>query len=70
MNESEAAQAQSASGHHKRWIVISVLISGLLTLDLLPYFDYLSKKNKIKRLVPIGSNIDDAEAILKENGFK
>ncbi len=55
-----------------RWplLLLAVAVVGFLVIiDLQPYFQYRSKENKIRQLIPIGSNIDDAGSILKANGF-
>jgi hypothetical protein len=60
----------------KRWayrwplLLLAVVVVGyLMIIDLQPYFEYRSKESKIRQLIPIGSNIDGAESILKANGF-
>jgi hypothetical protein len=50
-------------------LVVLVPLSLLVTWDLQPYFAYLEKKHEIQRLIPIGSNIDDAPALLKKKGY-
>jgi hypothetical protein len=60
----------------KRWahrwpiLLLAVVVVGFLVIiDLQPYFEYRSKENKIRQLIPIGSNINDAGSILTANGF-
>ena len=56
-----------------RYVVGGLVLIALVTIaivDLQPFFAYQAKKNKIRELIPIGSNIDDAGPILKSNGFR
>ena len=55
-----------------RWplLFLALAVGGsLVIIDLQPYFEYCSKENKIRQLIQIGSNIDDAASILKAHGF-
>lgn len=67
---------QEAAFMSRRWTYrLPLLISALLgvallvILDLQPYFEYQSKASRIRKLISIDSNIDDAGSILKANGF-
>jgi len=63
----------STNGRIKWRLLFSLTALIIATLvvawDLTPYFDYRSKANHIRQLIPIGSNIDDASSILSANGF-
>lgn len=56
---------------HRRLIALTTLASFtvLVVWDLMPYFEYRAKANRIRQLISIGSNIDDAGPILRRNGF-
>ena len=60
-------------GKLKRRVLLSLAglatFSLLVTWDLAPYFEYRIKVNRIRQLIPIGSNIDNAATILRANGF-
>ena len=60
-------------GRFKRRVLFSLAGLAIVTLlvmwDLMPYFEYRTKVNRIRQLIPIGSDIDDAAPILTANGF-
>ena len=60
--------------HGRRYVIALVvslsIVAALIIVDLQPYFSYLAKKRHIQSLISIGSNIDDAPAILKSQGFQ
>ena len=66
--------SKSTSRIPRRYVVGTILVSTIIialfvVADLQPYFEYRAKKNKICELIPIGSNIDEADRILDEHGF-
>jgi hypothetical protein len=66
-------ESEGASLRSKRRLLISLasiaIFTALVVWDLAPYFEYREKANRIRKLIPIGSNIDDAGPVLSQNGF-
>lgn len=47
-----------------------VAIVYLILLDLQPVFEYRKIKNRIEALVPLGSDMDAIEEVLRDEGFE
>ncbi len=70
MTDQGNAFASKRSKYRPLLLFSALLVVALLVvLDVQPYFEYRAKANRIRQLIAIGSDIDDAGPKLKANGF-
>lgn len=63
--------SKSLPSKHRRLVALTVLgiFTAIIAWDLMPYFEYRANANRIRQLISIGSDMDDAGPILRKNGF-
>ncbi|MCU0713327.1 MAG: hypothetical protein MUC43_14805 [Pirellula sp.] len=67
----QETSSKSLPSKYRRLIALTVLaiFTVIIVWDLMPYFEYRANAYRIRQLISIGSNIDDAGPILRKNGF-